>query len=448
MTRYFLSIIISALFLVACHNSLGREDVTFIIDTETLYTDLNLKEEMQSQLSTKSGVIVDSVFIYGETGKLVARIGMEVSSLAPTASLSLPQLENGIYTVVVYQSFKKADGQCCWHSADAENISTLSIQHNEMYLDYYWALGVAKETITVNDGLFKTTLQPKAAGSIVEFQLDGYTKDLYDPIDEELPPIWLYGESEFSGLYPGQEDNNRWFILADQPGIIGYLNEASPYQKFFTLMNGDGKTISVKKDKTGWVYYQDEINLYPGSIAICYFDFSPESFYYAYCGTLEGAMVFKAEQVNQDCSLFPYVKWGASRWDVEQYLSSRTFYPCQPEQIMKEGDSFVQYYIAPGLSETYAYLSPDTDKLSGVSFKYEGIVPQSEVEACMQKQGYRYIGQFPEDYYLGGRLYKSPDGQTEFIIQMGTDVIPAKGFQSWNAFFLPVNHEDLAMLGE
>ena len=444
MRRLFISTVLIIASLAACQKdpSGGR---SVRIDTAALYTNLEITEDVQSRLNTHSGTISDSEFVYGESGKLITRLGTESSSLG-TVSLDIPKLDNGAYTLVAFQSFKDAGGETGWFSADGENLTTLRIMHADGPVEGYRALGVPKETLTVSNASPQMTIVPQAAGSIVDFQLEGYTKDRGDG---DLPPVWLCGDTKVIGLYPGREDGSRWMVSPEQQEIIGSRRESQSSQKFFTLLNGDEKTITVcgRNESPSWVYYQAELNLSPGSQAVCYYSFAPETFYNAFCGTPEEAEAFKAAQAGGDCSLDPCLEWGTTQTEVGRYLRSRAQYACAKEekiQAVSDLGTFVHYYSAPGLSEIYFFPSTETTNLSSVSFLYkDGCVTVSHVETCMLKKGFRYVGKSGDEQ----SCYMSPDNQTILTLGPGSDVISAQGCASWSASFYPSTPDNLAMLG-
>lgn len=420
------------------------------IDVSAMYTELNILDDVRAQLNSESGVIVDSVFVYSESGVLMTRTGVESSTLN-SAPLNIQGLGDGHYTLVVLQYLNSTNGQTVWYTTDYTELSNMSVRHKDVLIDGIYALGVATETITVQNGLCERTIIPKAAGSVMDFQLEDYSNSLSDgiPDNNHLPTIWLYGSSNCSGLYPGRDDTSRWIIQPDSSEIIGSMEEGQSQKKYFTLMNGDGLTVSVRivsEDGFDYVYYEDSIKLSSGSNMVCYYDFTPETFYSGYIGTPEGFKAFKEAQDAEDCALYPFVQWGSSKADVEQFMQSRTDNPA-PEGKMKVTDTraYLEYSIAPGLSSEYVFKSKDATNLSSVRFTYKGGATSERVLNSMKKQGYKYLGSvqnYKTDFY-----YISPDRQTKFAIYQPDIILKLKGYESWSASFSPVTQEDIDKFG-
>lgn len=433
--------------LVSCQKGKAGIDATLIINTKALYDELGIVEEIESCISTHSGIIVDSVFVYGLLGQLILRLGTETHSLSPV-SFSLGDLEEGDYTVVVWQYYREEQEKERWFSLQSEELSSLCIHCVDNPMECIWSLGVATSAVTIDNSSDHFMMVPEAAGSIVDFQLNNYVKGPWDLFDQALPPVWLYGEKSVVGLYPGRNDKGRWMVFPDQQDALGRLEEGEHGRKFFTLLSGENITVSICGDGGSLrPYFQGKINLSPGCNSVCYYDFSPKTFYDAYCGTPEGAIVFMERQERGDVSLYPYTHWGASRTEVDQFLSSRDCFPCQDGEVKVWDSSLsVQFDIAPGLSETYVYQKTDATDLGCVVFEYEGVVSQEKVQSAMEHLGYKYLGERVLDISIA-RFYLSSDGQTEFVIHAASDVICLFGINSWFAYFYPVNAEELAALG-
>ncbi len=448
--RFFYIIGISGALVVACQKEPQNKNSVFVIDNVAMYTELNIKDDILVQFNLGSGVIVDSVLIYDESGKLYTQSGVE-SSMLSTVSLNLSELKNGNYTVVTYQFFKSKDDQPIWFTTDKGDIASLSIQHINTAIDDIYALGVATDVIEVQNGFCEAQIEPKAAGSIIAFQLDDYCNSPSDgiPNDYHLPTIWLYGSSSCLGLYPGRDDTSRWMIQPDSSEIIGSMEEGQSQKKFFTLINGNAITISVRYNAESlfYIFFQGIINLSPGSNLVCFYDFTPTSFYQGFCGTYEEFSVFKTQQENEDCGLYPCLQWGASKDEVDHYVKSRLHKPTGGGDNKVIGNkSYIEYKTLPGLSEAYAF---DSAGLSSVAYLYEGGNIWSEVISSMKKQGYSYLGPSLDPYYTTVyHYYLSPDMQTEFVIYSRLDFswIP-KGYSSWIALFFPSTQEDIDKFG-
>lgn len=441
---YFcLSIIL--LLLTVCQKEPANTESVFTINTEAMYKELSILDDVLIQLNFGSGVIIDSLIFYGESGDLVLRTGAQSSSIKPL-SISLQDFDNGQYTIVAFQYFQSKDSDPVWFTKDINKLSNLSIQHVDTIIDGILALGVTTETITVQNGICETTVTPKAAGSIIDFQQDGYTYFI------PLPPVWLYCEKSCLGLYPGRNDESRWISFSSLPERIGCLEEGQPHHKFFTLINGEEITISLRRlydDLTIWTYYEDSINLSPGSKWVYYYNFEPNTFYYGYLGSPEGADTFKKSQTGGDCALYPCMHWGASINEVEKYVSERTNEQGQNGILtITDKGAVLKYNIAYGLTEVYHFNNTDASDLMGVTYTFEGGDVLSKVIDSMKERSFEYIGFITQNFVYTIQFYISPDKQSEFIIY-GNNCMPpvSKGYSSWTAYFYPVKQEDLDMFG-
>lgn len=451
MRRIVCLLVVSILVVfTSCQKEPINSDSLFTIDMEAMYTELDLMDEIRIQLNLGSGVIVDSILIYDESGRLYTRSGVESSNIS-TVSLNLSDLKNGYYTAVTYQYFKSKDGPTIWFTTDIRELSSLSIQHSKKNIDGIYALGVTTDIIEVQNGFCEVQIEPKAAGSIIDFQLDNYSNLPNDGINDnlQLPPVDLYLSNSCLGLYPGRNDISRWMIQSYSSAIIGSLYEGQSHKKLFTLVNGNNINIvvnSILSPNFTYIYYQDIISLYPGSNMVCYYNFKPKSFYYYYCGTPEYTTVFKSKNIERNCTLYPYIQWGASKTDVEEFLNRRIYEPCKKGKLtVTEEGTYIEYNPLPELSEVYIFDSSET--LSEVMFSYEGGDVFRSVITSMEKEGYTFLGYIFYYVYVV-YFYISPDKKTEFVIFGNKDLPPTFiGYSSWYAFFYPVNQDDLDMLG-
>jgi hypothetical protein len=243
-------------FFTACQKE--PKDSVFSIDTAAMYAELDIADEVSAQLNKGAGVIVDSAFVYGESGNIVARSGANTMRLEQV-SMNLQGLKNGNYTLVAVQYFKSKNSQTVWFTTNTDKLTDIAIQYKDELIDGICALGVAMESISVQNGSIEKTVIPKAAGSIIDFQLEDYIKDSSIPEGIELPPVWLYGHKRVTGFYPGHSGDDRWIVLSDQPEVIGKLEEGESHKKYFTLMNGNGVDVSIQLALVDgfYSYYKD-----------------------------------------------------------------------------------------------------------------------------------------------------------------------------------------------
>lgn len=417
-----------------------EEDFAWDIEMSAMYEQLGIVEEVRTGLASGDYLLEDSLLVYDGQGSLIARQGMQSDALG-RKSMTVPNLTDGTYTFVLFQSCRLAGEPGLWASADDGELATLQICCPDVCVDGIQALGVAKERVTIRKGARGTVLTPWAAGNIVDFQVDNYTKKKVDWGPEKLPPIWLYVADHVAGFYP---DSGRYLVLPDQKKAIGYLEEGQSHRKFFILTDSSEITASVQTDY-GFLYYQDTIILSRGSDAVCYYSFDPQAFFNAYLGTPEGAEAFKADHAEDSCTLYPYNQWGSSRDEVDRYVKNRSSLPCGDGEafVRQDGITLVRYTPAPGLAEFCVFDSGG--KLIEVTYTYGGPVRLTYVQSCIEEQGFKYMGGFTQ-LNLIYRLYLSADGLTECVAYPTSDIIYAVGYENWAVTFIPFNPDDLNLL--
>lgn len=421
------------LALVACHGSLSPvEGSGYGIETAVMYEQLGITDEVRAQLSSGDCHLVDSLLIYDGQEKLLARRRVQ-SDVLGHVSLSVPDLTDGTYTFVLFQTCTQDGEQGCWMSVNAGQLASLQLRPSDSRIDGIQALGVVKGTVSVRKGAIDVDLTPRAVGAIVDFQVDNVAKD--------SSPLWLYITSSVSGFYPGSGD---YKVGPKEKKALGCLEKGQSNRRFFMLADGSEVTASVQTGQ-GFVYFEDSLSIPPGNNAACYYCFAPKGFFNAYFGTQEGAAAFKALHEGDNCTLHPCLQWGASMEDVDFYVKNRQFISCGEGNVFAgNGFTGVRYQPAPGLAEECFF---DTEgKLIEVTYLYDGAVYLDRVQSCMEEQGFKYMGYFLQEYVLIYSLYVSADEQTELVTYPLTDILLAEGHTSWAATFLPFNSDDLGLI--
>ena len=437
-----LVILISGMLaLVACkRDPVPADDSAWGIEAAAMYEQLGIVDEVRAGLASGDYLILDSLLVYDGQGTLIARQGAQSDALG-RVSMTIPDLPDGTYTFVLFQACSQAGNPGIWTAVDAGQLATLEIRCPDICVEGIHALGVAKEDVTIREGAMGTALTPRAAGSIVDFQVDNYSNANFEEAFQKLPTIRLYGSDYVAGFYP---DSGRYRILPGQKKAVGYLEDGQTNRKFFLLTDGSEMTFSVQTDYD-FVYYQDTISLSPGSKVACYYSFAPKTFFYACLGTPEAVEAFKAGHADEDCALYPCLQWGASRDEVDRYVKNRPVLPAGDGEVIerKDGVTQVRYEPAPGLAEL-CFFDP-SGKLVEVTYVHGGPVRLTYVQSCMQKQEFKYMGGFLQVVSIY-RLYLSADEQTEFVAYSTSDIIWAEGYADWAATFVPFNPDDLDLL--
>lgn len=418
----------------------SAEDLACDIEPAAMYEQLGIVDEVSTGLAQEDYLLVDSLLVYDSHGSLIARQGLKSDALG-SKSIVIPGLPDGTYTFVIFQMCTKAGEPDLWTAVNAGQLEMLHFDNPNVCVDGVQAFGVKKESVTIRDGALGTTLIPRPAGSIVDFQIDNYVAKNFVWFHDELPPVWLYGTDHIAGYSP---DSGRFLASPEQNKAIGYLEKGQSRHKFFLLTDGSQITVSV--EEAGFSLYQDTINLPPGSNAVLYYSFAPKTFFNACLGTPEVVAAFRAGHSEDSCTLYPCLQWGYSREEVDTYVKNRMFLPCEDGKVsVGQNDiTVVEYNPAPGLTEYYFLDS--AGKLVEVDYDYDGPVELKNVISCMGKQGFMYIGSV-EQYYdsIIYNQYLSADGQTELWLYQ-SDIVYAVGYGSWFATFRPFNPDDLNLL--
>jgi hypothetical protein len=434
-------LILGMLALFACETDpVPTEDSTWDIETAAMYEQLGIIDEVRTGLTSGDYLLVDSLLVYDGQGHLIARQGVQFDALG-RVSMTIQDLTDGTYTFVLFQACSQAGKPSIWTAIDAGQLATLQIRCPDVCVEGIQALGVAKENVTIRKGAMSTALTPRAAGSIVDFQVDNYASEKIMGMSRKLPSIWIYGNDSIAGFNP---DSGRYRTLPGQKKAIGSLEDGQAHRKFFLLTDGSEMTASVQSDYD-FVYFEDTICLSPGSSAVCYYSFAPKTFFYACLGTPETVEAFKAGHAEEDCTLYPCLQWGASRDEVDRYVKNRPFLPAGEGDFLERPDGItrVRYEPAPGLAEL-CFFDP-AGKLIEVTYSHGGPASLASVQSCMEKQDFKYMGSFVQEVFVY-RLYLSADEQTEFVAYSTNDVIYAEGFGEWAATFQPFNPDHLDLL--
>ena len=439
-------ILVALTFLVACQEEPMPGEVSLSVNTAAMYDELHISHDVAVRIAGKDYVLVDSLLVYDEQDRLVSRLGAESKTLG-TLSIDIPDLEDGTYYVVLFQTCHQTDGKSRWQVFNAYQLSSLLIKQTDTWMDCISALGIKCERVTIKNGNAQADLTPEAAGCILEGRLDGFAEASFPIIG--IPPVKMCGVNTITGIYPGRQDDTRWVFSSFSREEIGSLDEDTPSRKFFTLCNGNKVTLSLGSDY--YTYCENEANLLPGNNYVFYHKIASESFYDSFFGTPEDLEAFILEQAGNPCTFAPYLQWGASKEEIDQYVRSRSIFPCEKSSTgilmtgINMGIPFVEYDIAPGLSEYYFFDSLARDHMVAVEYQYEGTVSREQAETGLKQQGYKYMGRWYNMNFIG-HYYLSDDGQIECLAIHTTEIIIARGYEAWKLDFQPFNPQNLAHL--
>ena len=236
----------------ACQkNPSGEEalpgDVSLTVETVALYDELEITDTVGNLLASGELTLVDSVFVYGNAGRMMARSGKESQDLSPMG-LSLPGLENGNYTIVLFQFCRPSNGTCPWQVKGVGDLASVHIERKESPVEAVCALGIAGKSVTVTNGNIQASLSPKAMGRILDLRVDGYQKDAHDPSFYDLPTLNLYGDASVSGVYldPARIGGDRWQYDSREEEVIACMEEDQTFRQFFLLGDAKEQKISLK----------------------------------------------------------------------------------------------------------------------------------------------------------------------------------------------------------
>ena len=437
--------VVVSLALAACGKDPVPNETAFTIDTDAMYEELGITQDVKARLASGNYVLMDSLLVYDVQGSLVSRQGIESKQLGPVP-VTVPELDNGTYSFVVFQTCRESGGKPGWDTFNAHQLSSLLIKQTENGMDYIGALGTACETVTVKDGIMQFSFAPQAAGCILEGRLDGYTRQNYFPgLGQDLPKIKLSGKRMLIGLYPGRQDDSRWVFSSLSQETIGYLGEENPQRKFFVLANDNLMTVSLQATNfLNYTYYEDSVTPTRGGTYVCYYEFASNSFCNSYLGAAKDLDNFLAEKAMKFCALDPYLEWGtpySSAEEINAYVASRPYFPCGPglsgsyRTLGGLVGKALKYELMPGLEEYYYFDSEDL--LIEVEYEYDGTVPIRQVKSGLQALGYQYLGWFPLYDYSVVSVHLSPSGKTQCMVFPTSDVVYTIGVVPWAVVYQP-----------
>lgn len=387
------------------------------VNTASLYDELNIIDLMPQWLTPEKSAIIDSVFIYDQTGKLVSKYGVESYDIQPFTIVT-HDLPLGTYTIVAWQTTRKYDGLMAWSFTGEEQLSTASLSTIYSNIGYMWALGAVSATVTVDGARVNADLSPKSLGSIIDLRVDNVTEDW------DLKDVYLCGSASQHVLGyrfdPSLAEEDRWIMETENYyETAGRLTAGTNSEMFFTLTHGDNVRFDLYgnvNDGSQFWMLDGDYNLGTGENVVFYFDMDRLNWQPTFFGTHEDFTAWKADRDAGILVVDPCLEWGCSIDDVAQHVKAKQWWHDGNKELeLWEGMGWHRwYYLAYSLTEQYLFETQDGQNLTIVlSMCHDATVPISVANYSLVKQGYNYIGKivFPNEEPRD--IFFSADGKTE-----------------------------------
>ena len=419
------------------------------INTATLYNTLGITELMTEKLAEGGTTVSDSVLVYDQQGKLVARKGAESTSLQ-TVSISLGDLPDGTYTLVAWQTTNNGP-EPFWPLVDADNIATARIvQAYPSTINVYRAIGMYTATVTVGSGTGTLDAEMEPMGSVVDLSIDGLTSEC----DYKNASLVAGGESPaVDGFYlsPARSGEDRWVFSdsrLESDRAIGGVLPSKPDSKVFTLSHGEKKTLWLCGINKG-TNEKDSLvsavcSLQPGTVATFYYNLDKTGYQPPYCGPTADFAAWKAQRDAGILDAAPCLLWGADLQTVHDYVvSHHQWWQLDYEELdLEEGHGWCRWYnIAKNLFEYYCFETENGNNLlATILICFD---PSDEsLEAAwttLEHQGYELLGGiiYPDQPDVFYYLLLSADGNTEACLNIYDD-------GGWQIFYQVTDPDDLA----
>lgn len=409
--------------------------VTF--NSASLYDELGISDAMNKQLADGKYVITDSLLVYNQAGELVAKKGMESSTMGKR-TLNLDALPNGTYTLILWQAvIRTADDVRAWVVREEESLSTVNVKSPGSPMSYQWALGYATATVTVNEKPIKVKMTPKSQGCILDVFIDNLTEDLGYT---RIAMVSANAEEWYMGFYmdPNRKGAERWISNNQYIEVPFRIYTNSNYGMFFSLMHGDDLTTYIRGDKTDGF---DDLGPIPhkkvtaGKKYMVYIDLARLSYQPPFFGSQKDLIAWKADRYKGLLVFDPCLKWGCKASEVEQHIKAKSWWNYY-RRTENETEIYDYYQVAQNLYEVY-----DFDKENGNTLKsvycscLDSKVTIEDANALLLKQGYVYKGKikFPNRDDIQD-LYFSADGNIEVQIVAEDNM--------WSYYYQPTDPDD------
>ena len=422
-------------------NPVINNQYAIMVNTAALYDELGIRNEMTQVLASGDYVLTDTLLVYDASGSLVTKLGTESSSLEPL-TFNVEGLNNGSYTVVLWQTARTASGERAWQLKGEEQLSTVVLNETSAPIGYAFSAGYASTTIATKGGSLVPTLTPVAIGAIVDMRVD----NLSAMPDATALSLWGTDIGYYTGirLAPATNEEGRWFTDFDSElsGRIAQLPVGQANGKFFTLYHGADNAFQLWADKGAdeeYVCFLDYVSLPVGKQSVCHFDMGRRTWQPPFFGTPEDFVTWKADRDANIPVNDPLLRWGCSIDDVNEHVFSKMWYQAGNYELEYWGDPFESwhqwYYVSPSaLTEQYLFETEDGQNLRYVvCICWDNTVPVEVCNNLLQHQGFRATGNTvlfdgANDY----DQYLSADEQTEALVSSDSD--------GWYIVYRPASH--------
>ena len=438
----------ASLLLTSCdkYGILTNGNAVVSINTASLYEDLGVVDAVAEKLDQGGYVVTDSVLFYDQQGQLVARRGIEATSLHDV-NIILRDLPKGTYTVVAWQTTSRGI-EPWWSLIEADRLSTARIvQTYPSTSGFMDAVGLYTSTVTIGSEAAVIQAEMEAMGSVVDISVDGLTPEC----EYEDASLVIWSEAfRVDGFYlnPARSGEDRW-VLSDKKIesdlSFGMISSSTPSRTDFTLSHGEKKRVCLYGyDKTTYerkLIISADIALSPGTHPAFYFDLRRISYQPPYTGPAAGFAEWKA---NRDAGYLvsnPCVDWGTDHQTIRNRVESMMWWRRCNKDLEQDEYGWLRYYsVANKLYEVYYFAEESGKDLFRVFvFTSDETVPLEVAVTHVALQGYEFKGLLPHpgEQQLGKcYVFLSVDEKTEVQIL-------ERGAGGWQIIYMPTEPEDL-----
>ncbi len=405
MNKYLLALLGALLMIISFSSCTDQKeiDITYHhevvieINTTDLYQNCGLDISKVKTMIGSGYLPCVNVLLYNTDGTLKYTVE-SINNTLKTLSISLEDMDEKEYTVIVLQSLEKVDlenkenNDKLWTIYNTQDINEVRVQSKYYTINWYQCLGLDAQKIDVKSGrTFKIT--PKLAGCLVDLSFENLYK-YYD--------FGLYFKDKVAGLYLNPEIKGH-----DKFYYSGY-NESNIWNKVGGI-NSNGLNFSFNNSyfflDTGRINYciglstEDDyvdghryFTPYPSNDS--YFDAVEGEFYEGFCyyngesNKISTYMGVKSEFNNWYSNLEkwkrpqfeqPYLKWGASVEEVKKYMKEKGYQIWYDTELIY--DNYFLGYFGINLEDNiqYEFATATGDLICSALLIYESRLSLSQI---------------------------------------------------------------------
>ena len=426
---------VAAVVFSACGNSDlypvidngGKASV--VINTSALYEELGIVDEMNEFLADSKNYVYATVLVYDHDGKLVTTTTQKSRTLQPM-SINAGEIQDGTYTMVALQS--AAGDACVWTLTDQANLSTVKVAiADRTLLPSTVALGTTSQTISVSDGQFQATVSPKAAGCIVEGQVENLSEE------EGLTALSLLYMADIRGIYldPARTGGDRLDMVDTSGHRFSQLGDkttvlsGSLKWKGFALYCADDVKLYIAKyspdsqEDLFWTLSFGNTELKAGGKYVFYYDFAPQQLFNTYVGTQQGLDAWKTDRAQAPLAIKPFLQFGSNLDGVKDYLKSTYGWWSNMQATDLEFDEDDGFWEAKyGFGSFYAKFYFDSEMgdnyLVSEFLCYNTSITVDMMKSELEREGYTYRGKlvYPDSEEITYSLFMPENNQVEVVL--------------------------------